>query len=180
MLACINLGNGAKTYGTWNVRRGTTNVPLIRISNLQGGPIMAWTDWLKDIPVSAAIKERLALKEEQFNELKTENGELTKRIGALEAENSELKSKLRIHEDKDRFVDYRGVFWKRKLGGGFEATPFCPSCTFVMHIYVKSYECRRCNIKTFVGPQQVPNIISEIEVLTKELPRETPEMPGPS
>jgi len=123
---------------------------------------MAWLDWLKDVPISAAIKERLALKEEQFNELRGKNEELLKRIGVLEAENSDLKSKLKTQDESERFVDYKGVYWKKRLGGGFEMIPFCPSCTYVMAIQMAGYSCLRCKIETRIFEPHVKGIIAEI------------------
>lgn len=128
---------------------------------------MAWIDWLKDVPISEVVKQRLALKEEQFDELKQKNEEFVKRIGILEAENTELKKKLKTQDKRERFVDFRGVLWKRKLGGGFECIPFCPSCNYVMTATISGYICRRCRIETSMHDADVALIISELAELSR-------------
>ena len=74
--------------------------------------------------------------------MKDQNESLIKRIGVLEAENVELKRKLKTQDEQDRFVDFKGVYWKKKLGGGFERMAFCPSCTFVMVSNMNGFACQ--------------------------------------
>ncbi|MGO9019117.1 MAG: hypothetical protein ACLQVJ_12300 [Syntrophobacteraceae bacterium] len=54
---------------------------------------MGWfTDLIKDVPVSAVVKERLALAEDRFRAIEEENKKLKRRIAALEEENKGLRA----------------------------------------------------------------------------------------
>lgn len=56
---------------------------------------MSWlSDLIKDIPVSAVLKERLALAEDKFNKITDENGELRERVAELEAEVTDLRARI--------------------------------------------------------------------------------------
>ncbi len=54
---------------------------------------MGWfTDLIKDVPVSAVVKERLALAEDRFRKIEEENKELKQQITKLSQENQTLKA----------------------------------------------------------------------------------------
>jgi DNA-directed RNA polymerase subunit RPC12/RpoP len=59
------------------------------------------TDILKDIPLTAILRERLADKEAEMTTLKSENTILKSENAILKAENADLKAKLqKIESDK--------------------------------------------------------------------------------
>jgi|SRR5579871_1868481 len=71
-------------------------------------------DLLKDIPVSAALKERLALADDRFAALKSENDKLIAQNEILVAENAVLasqnailKSKIEVHESESHTLQLR-------------------------------------------------------------------------
>jgi hypothetical protein len=113
---------------------------------------MGWlTDLLKDYPALAVAKERLAYKEEQFNELKDENRRLTEEIGALKAENAELKKKLADPMQRQEFILESGALWRVKPDGAIEHYPYCTCCHHVLTNIGTHFRCYRCDITTPFG-----------------------------
>ena len=55
---------------------------------------MGMLDWLKEVPLSAVYKERLAITEKQIVSLERENATLKQELSVLKAENETLKQEL--------------------------------------------------------------------------------------
>lgn len=53
-------------------------------------------DMLKEVPLSAVLKERVALAEQRYAHVMSENLELKKRVEALERQNAELKAQVPV------------------------------------------------------------------------------------
>ena len=61
---------------------------------------MGWiTDLLKDVPVTAVVKERLALAEDKYKTVADEKNRLQERIAVLEEENASLRAQLPKKKD---------------------------------------------------------------------------------
>jgi hypothetical protein len=101
---------------------------------------MAWLDLMKDIPLSAVIKERLAHEEKLHEETKAKNAELQLQVDELTKEITKLKTELASLKTPDEFVDRNGLFWK-KTGEG----PYCPRCKGTMgKLGPTMHRCPKC------------------------------------
>lgn len=101
---------------------------------------MSIIDLLKDIPLSAVLKEK---------------------IGALESENETLKAQLSQAQEKARtleekishiltsqeYIEESGAFFKRRENGEWDYTPYCPSCQTAM-VQPKRHELYVCGKKS--------------------------------
>lgn len=74
------------------------------------------TDILKDVPLSAVLKEKIIKLENEMSVLKTENA-------VLKSENEELKSKIEIFEEKNKQIFHANLLWLKN-----DPNPYCPSC----------------------------------------------------
>ena len=105
---------------------------------------MGWIlDILKEIPISAVLKERIVEREKEIEAIKAENE-------ALRAENRTLKSQRAMLAAQDEFLERSGVLWRKNSAGGYEEFPYCPKCKFVLAQFrARSLNCSQC---AFVAP----------------------------
>jgi hypothetical protein len=90
---------------------------------------MGWlTDLLKDYPALSVAKERLALKEEQCNELKAKIVELQAQVDELTKELEAARAQIGAFQVPEDFTPHDGVLWKKQSSGGYEDTPYCEKC----------------------------------------------------
>jgi FtsZ-binding cell division protein ZapB len=144
---------------------------------------MGWitdiADLVKGLPVSAVLKERLALAQDRFDQLQREADQLKNeavRLGQevqrLQQENDALRSeaaelKKRLEEPAALgLVMHRGVYWKRKPAGGYEDVPYCPDCKGVMAKIPPwgpdTIRCKKCSRVAPFHPREVSEVIAEM------------------
>ncbi len=82
-------------------------------------------DILKDVPLSAALKEKIVKLESEMSVLKTENA-------ILKSENEELKSKIKIYEDKNKQIFHANLLWLKN-----DPNPYSPSCNSIHMANIK-------------------------------------------
>lgn len=94
-----------------------------------------------------------------------------KQIGKLEAENVDLKAKLqecqallKTKASFQDFVEHHGALFKRKPGGGYQRTVYCPNCRRVAATIDEDFPYS-CNCGWAV--EFTPN---DLDRLLKELP----------
>ena len=124
---------------------------------------MGILDILKDIPLSAVLKERLTEQEKRMAATEAESATLKNKIVALEAENATL-------EDKVLQLETENAVLKRQLESPpsqtFDPCPHCQQLTGILQgrkrhellgeagIFTHFYKCSNCN-KTYdrdIGP----------------------------
>lgn len=110
-------------------------------------------DLLKDLPVSAALAERIKIIEAETLRIREENmalqeekADLLKKNVHLEQELSELKA------PENKFVEYSGVKFREISPGKYNKTiPYCPDCRKAMFINRNmsraTHECSLCGFR---------------------------------
>src|SRR5215470_17359066 len=88
-----------------------------------------WTDLLQDIPLTAVLKERLALAEQKFKDMEAENKKLKEQAAALREENDALKRRIAdapmaIATPKEE----PQIKWGCYYFNGDESKLYCPRC----------------------------------------------------
>lgn len=67
---------------------------------------MSWfTDLLQGIPVNAVLKERLALAEQKFKDLESENKTLKEQVAQLQQANKSLQDKIDAHAANEQAAE---------------------------------------------------------------------------
>jgi hypothetical protein len=86
--------------------------------------ITCFLDFLKNIPLVAVLRERLAGAEKEITSLKTENAELKKVISLKGQEIQNVQQQIQELEKKcnDNIVFRYGIFWDK------EGNYYCPNC----------------------------------------------------
>jgi hypothetical protein len=91
------------------------------------------------------------------------------RYEALEAENRRLKSELAARqapaiasEETQAFTPASGVLWKKKISGGHESTPYCPTCKAPLADYAGSLLCLTCNWQAPIKSFEVPRVYHDL------------------
>jgi hypothetical protein len=123
------------------------------------------TNFIKELPLSINLREKLEQKlalieklEQENVQLKAQNAQLLERINAY---NEEKKEYIKF---KEEFVEHRGGLFKRRPGGGYHNTVFCIKC----HMPISSfggdfpYVCDNCNIPLDFNQRDLPNILKEL------------------
>jgi hypothetical protein len=95
-------------------------------------------DLLKEVPLSAVLKERVALAEQKYKNLEAENQELGETVKKLSAENDTLRKRVQALPAvpaKERYSVQGGCY-------RFEGDPifYCPNC---YHETGKKYPANR-------------------------------------
>jgi hypothetical protein len=102
---------------------------------------MGWMiDLLREIPLSAAMKERLAHEEKLLEETKATNVELRLQVDELTKTVAKLTAELAASKVTDDFDERGGLLWKKGTGAG----PFCPKCRGTMADFGPRHRCPRC------------------------------------
>ena len=100
------------------------------------GETMGWlTELIKDVPTVAVARERMALAEDKFRTLETENLQLRDQLQRVTAQCTELREKLEASSREEEFVKQSGLLWLKQANGHFEDAPYCPKCQTVMHAF---------------------------------------------
>lgn len=86
-------------------------------------------DFLQGIPLNAVLRERLALAEQKYKDMETENKELKQRVASLTTEVATLAEKIAkapvaSEQPKEKPEVINGVYYF----DGDKSTPYCPRC----------------------------------------------------
>ncbi|MCW5201974.1 MAG: cell division protein ZapB [Candidatus Electrothrix communis] len=123
---------------------------------------------LKDIPVSAALAERIKIIEAEVDKIKDENtalkeekDDLLVRISQLEQERSEQNS------SENEFAEHCGVKFKRVPSGEYDKTiPYCPDCEkamFANHRLPRiTHECSSCGFRAPFTARQIQSVTKDL------------------
>jgi DNA repair exonuclease SbcCD ATPase subunit len=103
-------------------------------------------DLVKELPVSAAMRERLAHAETLYDELKAKNGELQLQVDELTTEVAKLRLELSALKGNAEYEERRGMLFKKKADGTFSDGPRCPKCKLMMGRIRGKYICNPCHI----------------------------------
>lgn len=109
----------------------------------------SWLDFLAEVPLSAVMKERVALAEQRAEAIETENDQLRQQVVALKAKVSELEKQVGARREEEQFVRHRGAFWRKEIGGAYEPVPFCPKCRVQMPPFEPAgvWICSQCDLE---------------------------------
>jgi hypothetical protein len=125
---------------------------------------MGWLqDLLQGVEISLLLRKQIAIAEQRFTELEAENKRLQEDLARLATENNALKSG--VAEQEVRYVELRGVLWKKELDGVY--LPCCPICKISLTKtppWAPDFlHCSRCKFHASFHP-------NEIDRITKNLP----------
>ena len=103
---------------------------------------------------AAILKERIALANDKYAVLESENKILHAQIDALKLDNGKLKEQARALEEKlsyistsQEYVEGSGALFKRLPDGSWDYTPYCPACKTAM-VQPKRHELYVCGKKS--------------------------------
>jgi hypothetical protein len=132
--------SGGKVSG----RKPASNLAKCRYWEIAMG---LFTDLLKDFPALAVARERIELAEAKQKSLEEENERLKNEVSELQSRVAMLQSKI----PDTRFVEFRGVLFKRQSDGRIEEAAYCPDCKRVMSSLenMLPFCCSKCD---FVAP----------------------------
>lgn len=113
------------------------------------------TDLINSHPELLAVKNELFAADARFE--------------ALETENERLKSELAARQppaiasgEAQAFTEASGVLWKKKISGGHESTPYCPTCKAPLSDYAGSLLCLTCNWQAPIKSFEVPRVYHDL------------------
>lgn len=121
---------------------------------------MSVFDFIKDIPLSAVLIEKLKMADAEVYRIKYEKVELEKEKAELLARIADLvKESAEAKTSKDKFVDEFGLKFIKLPDGSYDKTiPFCPRCEFAL------YEGSACNRRTHMCSNPKCGFISPLDV----------------
>jgi hypothetical protein len=111
---------------------------------------------------SVILKEQLALVKDMLTKVEKEKSDLEKELVSAREEIIELKAKI----PSTKFVEYRGVKFKRKPSGGFEKSVYCLSCEVGMASTPDGempFVCGKCHSLSGFQSQELASILKEVE-----------------
>lgn len=101
---------------------------------------MGIIDLLKDIPLSAVLKEKIV-------GLESENEALKQKVSQAEEKIRNLEERLSHLSALTEFIEEAGALFKRNTDGTWNETPYCPSCKAAM-VSPGRHELYRCGKKS--------------------------------
>ncbi len=106
---------------------------------------------------SRSPKERVAALEREVMHLRRE-------VGVLRQIVSDLERKLSVDDTEDKFVEYRGALFKRKVAGGFFEAVYCPSCRQPMRSPQNelNFNCRQCQTWVNIKGHELPEVMAKM------------------
>ncbi len=111
---------------------------------------MTLWDMMKDIPVSAALAERIKMADAEIRKLTNGNADLKKENSNLLAKNAELMEIIsKTEASHNQFEEYFGVKFKKIPGtSDMENIPLCPKCCIALYIDTvgnrRTHKCSSC------------------------------------
>jgi len=126
--------------------------------------LSAVTGILSQLPTNSVLRERVEFLKDRIEALE-------KRLQDLEQENTNLRSRLAVFEDSEvekalspDFVEHRGALFKRKPGGGYEPTVYCPDCQRSTSSLMGQlpYHCARCKWSADFNGMELDKVLKEL------------------
>lgn len=122
---------------------------------------------LAGVPINPVLRERLQLVQDTEKTLKD-------RIRALEEENADLKKavcemaqQIQTHAALAEYVEHAGALFKRKPGGGYHLSVYCPSCKKPASTIGGMIMCAPCSWIWAHKPGSIHRFTSELEQMDK-------------
>lgn len=110
------------------------------------------SDLLKDIPLSAVLRERVKSMDADIERLREENANLEKDKAQLLKENKKLMDELsKMKTSAKNFVEYHGAKFRKLPDGSYDKTVvYCYHCESPMTAISNNlpFECSRCGYTT--------------------------------
>jgi hypothetical protein len=130
-------------------------------------------DALASIPLNAVLRERLARAGDDEEALHD-------RIRALEEENSclkkavaELTTQIQKQFAASEYVEHAGALFKRKPGGGYHLSIYCPSCQKAAAFMPSGMvACGACGWIWRLKKSALHMCISELDEMDKRAPKD--------
>ena len=123
-----------------------------------------FSDILKEIPTTGVLRERILLLQEKMNDLNEQIIDLKEENTQLKENNRNLQKELEEFRHQEEFVEHRGAFFKRKPGGGYHLTVYCPRCHNSTYSFqgITPFACEACKwLADFTG-KQLKSIMNEL------------------
>src|SRR5688572_27375235 len=111
---------------------------------------MSWiSDIFQEVPLSAVLRERVALAEQKGTAIEEENRKLREQVTAWKAKCDELQRLMPKAAAAQQFEKRGGLLWLKQADGTFEEAPYCPKCELVMGQFPprakENWICGGCN-----------------------------------
>lgn len=126
-------------------------------------------DILKDLPISAVLRERILQLESDILEVHQSKAGLEKKLAELEAEHlqtvREFEAYRRAHEN---FVEKEGMKFKRLDSGSYDETPYCinsahaPTPMSVTKMCGGLISCPVCRRRVHMRPDELKKIVNAL------------------
>jgi hypothetical protein len=111
---------------------------------------------------AAVLREHLALVRAQYDDVAKKHVALQQTHAETVARLAELEREITDWREREKFVEARGVLWKRKTEGGYHEVPYCPDCRLPLASEYPNviFHCTtRCRYNSSIQSWQVPNIL---------------------
>jgi hypothetical protein len=122
------------------------------------------TELLKEVPLSAALQEKVKSLEVQKAELKQQLNDCRRTHQICQNENAELVARL---EGIGRF--HRGIKFRKNVATAQKWMPFCPICDSILQVVEPSYahlglRCPKpgCAFRSSFPSSEVEMVIAEL------------------
>lgn len=123
-----------------------------------------FTDILKEIPTTGVLRERILLLQEKMNDCNEQVIDLKEENTQLKEDNRKLEEEIQKLRSQEDFEEHRGALFKRKPGGGYHLSVYCPLChnsTFSLQ-GITPYSCQACKWYADFTGKQLTSIINKL------------------
>jgi hypothetical protein len=125
-----------------------------------------FTDILKEIPLSAVLRERLTDAETKMAALEQENASLKTQVASLTRDLQQARGEIEAQQqfEQSDLVPFKGALWKRKPGGGYFDDVLCREChnPMVSSHGVLSYVCVPCDVRVNFTGRQLAQVMRDL------------------
>lgn len=113
---------------------------------------------------SAIQKERIVQLREQLERLQHEHERLATEHQRVLSENQRLREELEKKSVPDRYLEHRGVLFRRLQNGTIQDEAYCPACKIPMTSLggILPLRCSNCKREASFTGQALHKIVSEI------------------
>ena len=120
---------------------------------------------LSDLAGGRVSAERIAFLKDRLDAMEGEKTEMKQEVARLLAENAQLHQQLRAQArpgSEQQFEEAMGAAFKRKPGGGYDRTVYCPRCRTSVRFEpgFEAYICATCSWAADFGLGDLEQILS--------------------
>lgn len=125
-------------------------------------------DLVKDLPLSAVMRERIIQFEADILKLKEEKAELKEQLADAKEKYQKLFREFEEYRDAhEKFVEVKGMKFKRLDSGAYSETPYCinPGChnaPMSVHDDFNLAACSNCHYKVQATSEEVHQIVESL------------------